>query len=119
MILSNKINGKQVGFVLSESTLRMFARKKGKSNVGLQQIEKLLGDISLDDMDLLFWCGLKVGSAITEDCEFDLSLEELQEWFDDHPEVFDELNQMANEDSPIPDEDEVDEDDPEKKPQEE
>jgi|GEM_PF-2069406 len=107
MILDHKINDKKIAFVLGEATLRLFARKKQMNNIGLQEIGKIMESLTLSDMDLMFYCGIKVGSKVEkEECEFDLSFEEFVEYLDDNPDLYQELSNKAEEDSPTPVEEE-------------
>lgn len=101
MILEHTIDGQELYFNFSDLSLRLFARKKGVSNIKTTNIAELLNDVSIDDMDLMFWCGLKEGGSKNGQ-PFTMSVEQFSEYLDDHADLYNELVQSMNEQSPEP-----------------
>lgn len=93
------IEGEEYPMLLGRAAMRMFARKNDMGDVGNQELVDLLGKISINEADHLNWCCLKCGCA-AEDKEFPYTFEEFQELLDENPELLNQLDEIADEQSP-------------------
>ena len=94
------IQGEEYPVLFGRPAIRMYARKKGISDVGNKKLVDLLEQASMDDADLLNWCMLKCGAAL-KDIEFGWSFEEFQELLTDDPRLLVQLDNIALEQSPV------------------
>jgi hypothetical protein len=90
------IQGKDYKVEVTLGALRLFCRVSGKTNIGLQKIEAILENITIDELDRLLWCALKVCN------DFPHSLEELQEELDQNPALVDAFQNVLQDGTPEP-----------------
>lgn len=93
------INGTDYPFVSGRGALRLYARKKGLSDIGNKEFVEVLGELSMDDADLLNWCCFKAGCG-AKGIDFPYDYEAFQELLNDMPHLVDEIDALADEQAP-------------------
>jgi len=93
------IKGKDYPFVSGRGALRLYARKKGLSDIGNKEFVEVLGELSMDDADLLNWCCFKAGCG-ARGIEFPYDYDEFQEVLTELPHLVDEIDALADQQTP-------------------
>lgn len=95
------INGEEYPYLMGRGAIRLYCRKKGVADVGMQDLGKVLREQTTEDNDLLNYLCIKAGCSL-EGKTFDMTYDEFTDLLDEQPHLVDEMDRIAMEQSPQP-----------------
>ncbi len=93
------IDGEEYPYLMGRGAIRLYCRKKGVADVGMQDLGTVLKEQTTEDNDLLNYFCLKAGCS-SEGTKFPYTIEEFIDLLDQNPHLVDVMDRIAVEQSP-------------------